>query len=80
MPLCNYEKVLKDSHMYNNDTITGTSMLINRTNLIIIDVDNNGKTLEECKTIFDIICGVFLPSPNSMDSKDKYIREHLYAE
>lgn len=42
MPLCNYEKVLKDSHMYNNDTITGTSMLINRTNLIIIDVDNKG--------------------------------------
>lgn len=66
--------------MYANKEITGTSLVVNRTNLIIIDVDNNGKNIKECETIFDIICGIFLPSPNSMDSKDKYIREHLYAE
>lgn len=66
--------------MYANKEITGTSLVVNRTNLIIIDVDNNGKTLEECKIIFDIICGIFLPSPHSMNSKDKYICEHLYAE
>ena len=66
--------------MYANEEITGTSLVVNRTNLIIIDVDNNGKTLEECKTIFGIICGIFLPSPNSKDSKEKYISEHLYAE
>ena len=63
-PLCNNQKYLNDADMINNATITGTALLLNRTNLVIIDVDNKGKTVDECKEIFKKIYKQFLPSPD----------------
>lgn len=63
-PLCNYHKFLNDKDMINKATITGTALLLNRTNLVIIDVDNKGKSVDECKEIFERICKQFLPSPD----------------
>lgn len=54
--------------------ITGTAMLINRTDRVVIDVDNKGKNIEECKTIFDNLCETFLPSPDSTDKNDRIMR------
>lgn len=65
MPLCNYTKVLHNNDIYRHGKITGTAMLINRTNFVIIDIDNKGKTIEERKAIFDNLCTIFLPSPNT---------------
>ena len=61
MPLCNYTKVLTNNDIYRHGEITGTAMLINRTNFVIIDIDNKGKTIEERKAIFDNLCKTFLP-------------------
>lgn len=88
MPLCNYTKVLKNENIYNYHSkdmhdlikITGTAMLINRTDCVVIDVDNKGKNIEECKAIFDNLCKTFLPSPNSTDKTDRIMRLALYAE
>lgn len=49
MPLCDYQKCLKNDAMYsimkhrnNNHSITGTALLINKTDFVVIDVDNKG--------------------------------------
>lgn len=45
-PLCNNQKYLNDKDMKINATITGTALLVNRTNLVIIDVDNKGTSVD----------------------------------
>ena len=80
MPLCNYTKVLTNNDIYRHGEITGTAMLINRTNFVIIDIDNKGKTIEERKAIFDNLCKTFLPSPDTNIKYDQLLLKYLYAE
>lgn len=80
MPLCNYTKVLTNNDIYRHGEITGTAMLINRTHLIVIDIDNKGKTIEERKAIFDNLCTTFLPSPDSTNNYEIAMLKGLYAE
>lgn len=80
MPLCDYEKVLSNRAMIYHGKITGTAMLINKTNFVIIDVDNKGNTIEERETIFKNLCKTFLPASNSTDKTDIAMHKYLYAE
>lgn len=80
MPLCDYEKELSNRAMIYHGKITGTAMLINKTNFVIIDVDNKGDTIEEREAIFKNLCKTFLPQSNSTDKADITIRKCLYAE
>lgn len=70
MPLCDYEKELSNRAMIYHGKITGTAMLINKTNFVIIDVDNKGKNIEECKAIYKNLCTTFLPSSDSTNNYD----------
>ena len=80
MPLCNNAKILTNNDIYRRGEVTGTALLINRTNLVVIDIDNKGKTIDERKEIFKKICEHFLPSPNSDKKDDCILRDYLYAE
>lgn len=80
MPLCDYEKELSNRAMIYHGKITGTAMLINKTNFVIIDVDNKGNTIEEREAIFKNLCKTFLPSSNSTDKRDIAMHKYLYAE
>ena len=55
-------------------------MLINKTNFVIIDVDNKGNTIEEREAIFKNLCETFLPSSTSTDKTDIAMYKYLYAE
>ena len=82
MPLCNNAKILTNNDIYRHGTITGTALLINRTNFVVIDIDNKGSTIDERKQIFKKICEHFLPSPDSdRDKKGKLsLCDYIYAE
>lgn len=80
MPLCDYTKVLHNNDIYRHGEITGTAMLINRTNFVVIDIDNKGNTIEERKAIFDNLCTTFLPPSNSTDKREIAMLKGLYAE
>lgn len=80
MPLCDYEKELSNRAMIYHGKITGTAMLINKTNFVIIDVDNKGNTIEEREAIFENLCKTFLPSSESTDETDIAMHKYLYAE
>ena len=49
MPLCNNAKILTNNDIYRRGTVTGTALLINRTNFVVIDIDNKGTTIDERK-------------------------------
>ena len=80
MPLCDYQKKLTNRAMICHGKITGTAMLINKTNFVIIDVDNKGNTIEEREAIFENLCKTFLPSSKSTDKTDIAMYKYLYAE
>ena len=70
MPLCNNAKILTDNDIRRHGTITGTALLINRTDLVVIDIDNKGETIEERKEIYKKLCKNFLPLKNSKNKLD----------